>query len=470
MSTLKRIAITCASLLVMSIAPTGAALAQVKVTAATPAAAYQGTIALDVVVSGSGFDRSAKVQYFVTGTTNPGGITVRNVRFNSSNELVTTIDVADTADLASFDIVVTLDTGRKGKGTTLFSVKAKTTGPAPEPTYPPGRDSQGFTSNGGTTTQTSRLYMFGGNKDGTATGDLWVYANAGSSGATWTYVPVDPSAPGTSYPSPRAWLGWSCGAGLCVLAGGMSTSYKADTWIFTESTGTWSQVSCGRRVFCPSARSGHVMAYDPAHGVHVLFGGDSEGLALLADTYTFSAPTKTWKQVGGGVTPSPRYGAAAVFVPTVGVVMFGGANNSLEVFNDMYVWSGTAWASVASVVNAATPRAVPALWGHSMAWDATAGAAGTGALIVAGGLFDTGWRQPNGETWYVTFANSGGKWQATWTLASGIGCQAAAHSPPDPIVHPAARMAHDPIAGVQVFFGGRVATGQGNYGNTVECR
>ena len=125
MSSWKRIALAGLSLLLLGLAPVGAALAQVKVTAANPASAYQGTIALDVVVNGSGFDRTARVQYFVSGTTNPGGITVRNVVFSKSSELVTTIDVAETADLASFDIVVTLDSGRKGKGTTLFSVRAK---------------------------------------------------------------------------------------------------------------------------------------------------------------------------------------------------------------------------------------------------------------------------------------------------------------------------------------------------------
>ena len=129
MSNWKRIAACCGSMLLLGLAPAGAALAQVKVTAANPSSAYQDTIALDVVVSGSGFDPSAKVQYLVTGTTNPGGITVRNVRFNSSKELVTTIDVAATADLASFDILVTLSSGRKGKGTTLFTVKAKSTNP-----------------------------------------------------------------------------------------------------------------------------------------------------------------------------------------------------------------------------------------------------------------------------------------------------------------------------------------------------
>ena len=161
MNAWKRINLTFLLLLVLGLAPFGAAVAQIKVTAAMPASAVQGTISLDVVVSGSGFNSSAKVQYFVSGTTNPGGITVWSVRVNSSNELVTTIDVADTADLASFDIIVTLDSGRKGKGTTLFSVKAKPNGTV-TPTYPPARYWHAFASNGGDTTGTSRLYMFGG--------------------------------------------------------------------------------------------------------------------------------------------------------------------------------------------------------------------------------------------------------------------------------------------------------------------
>jgi len=63
MSAWKRIAIAGVSLLALGLAPIGAAFAQVKVTAATPASAYQGTIALDVVVSGGGFNNSAKVWF-----------------------------------------------------------------------------------------------------------------------------------------------------------------------------------------------------------------------------------------------------------------------------------------------------------------------------------------------------------------------------------------------------------------------
>jgi uncharacterized membrane protein len=120
----KRISLAGFSALALGLVPAGAALAQVKVTAATPSSTYQGTT-LDVVVTGSGFDLTAKAQYLVSGTTNPGGITVTRVVFRKSTEIVTTIVVTDEADLASFDIVVTLDSGRKGKGTTLFKVQAK---------------------------------------------------------------------------------------------------------------------------------------------------------------------------------------------------------------------------------------------------------------------------------------------------------------------------------------------------------
>jgi len=461
MNAWKRITLACLSLLVLELAPIGAAFAQVKVTAATPPSAVQGTLSLDVVVSGAGFDNTAKVQYFVTGTTNPGGITVKKVVFRNSKELVTTIDVADTALLANFDIQVTLSNGRKGKGTTLFSVRAKPN-ETPLPTYPPARHSQSFTSNGGTTAATSRLYMFGGdNSDGIAIGDLWSYANAGSSGATWTYIPGGNIDAGEA-PYMRKRAGWSCGAGSCVLMGGLSTRIYNDTWIFDELTRTWSQMKCSRRVFCPSGRNSQAMAYDAVRGVHVMFGGDSDSY-LLADTYTFNAATKTWRQMTGGTAPPARAGAAATHVVGVGVVLFGGTDWQ-TMFNDMYVWNGTNWLPVTSTVVGDPPRPVPSIWGHSMAWDPA-----RGAMIVAKGLRTTGW-QSSEDVWYVTFSNSGGAWRATWTLASGIGCQAAASSPPDPVVHSGAQMAFDPVAGVQVYFGGISPSTSTVHGNTVECR
>lgn len=116
MSIWKRTSLACLAALAMGLVPVGAALAQVKVMAATPPSAVQGTLSLDVVVSGAGFDNTAMVQYFVTGTTNSGGITVKKVVLRNSKELVTTIDVADGADLASFDIQVTSSTDHRVHG------------------------------------------------------------------------------------------------------------------------------------------------------------------------------------------------------------------------------------------------------------------------------------------------------------------------------------------------------------------
>ena len=130
--------------------------------------------------------------------------------------------------------------------------------------------------------------------------------------------------------------------------------------------------------------------------------------------------------------------------------MFGGWGNPccVTTLNDMHVWNGTAWESVASTV-VSDPREACRCW-RITAWP---GMRARNALIVTGG-FTTSWHAPNEETWYVTLANSTGAWQATWTLASGIGCQSAGSSPPDPVVHQGAMMAFDAVAGVQVFFGG----------------
>jgi hypothetical protein len=99
------------------------------VTAADPSSATQGTTSLDVTISGSGFDSTAQVQFLLTGTADAGGIAVKKVSVRSSKRLVATIDVAGTALVDKFDIVVTLSSGRKGKGTTLFTVLRKTNDP-----------------------------------------------------------------------------------------------------------------------------------------------------------------------------------------------------------------------------------------------------------------------------------------------------------------------------------------------------
>ena len=100
------------------------ASAQISVTSATPNSALQGTINLDVTVGGKGFQPGAKARWFVSGTTNPGGVTVNSTAFVNSNTLMANITVSSTAFVGGFDIVVTNTSGRTGKGTELFAVQS----------------------------------------------------------------------------------------------------------------------------------------------------------------------------------------------------------------------------------------------------------------------------------------------------------------------------------------------------------
>ena len=93
-----------------------------QVTAADPASAAQGTVNLNVKVTGKGFKKGAQAKWLKTGTDDEGGVSVNSTTFVSSTELTANITVADNAAISAFDIKVVNSDGRGGKGTELFSV------------------------------------------------------------------------------------------------------------------------------------------------------------------------------------------------------------------------------------------------------------------------------------------------------------------------------------------------------------
>ncbi|HUU14188.1 MAG TPA: delta-60 repeat domain-containing protein [Terriglobia bacterium] len=112
-----------ASIFFVTAGPPTAQAQEVVVSAAVPDNSPQGTVNLNVTIKGKGFKKGAKAQWFVTGTTNPGGVTVNSTAFVSSTELAANITVAAEAQTdKKFDIKVTLSSGRTGKGIELFSV------------------------------------------------------------------------------------------------------------------------------------------------------------------------------------------------------------------------------------------------------------------------------------------------------------------------------------------------------------
>src|SRR5438067_2227616 len=116
--------ISTLSLAVFAVSP---AAAQIQVDSASPSAAPQGTINLNVVITGNGFKKGAVAQWFVTGTTNPGGVTVNSTTFKGSTQVTANITVASDAVISGFDIVVRNADGRTGKGTDRFAVTVKGT-------------------------------------------------------------------------------------------------------------------------------------------------------------------------------------------------------------------------------------------------------------------------------------------------------------------------------------------------------
>jgi hypothetical protein len=103
------------------------------VSSADPNTGEQGTLNLSVIIKGKGFKNGAKAKFYKTGTTDPAGVNVKSTQYVSSTQLVATIDIADTAALAAFDIQVMNTDGRTGKGTELFSVLAKKIDPCAVP-------------------------------------------------------------------------------------------------------------------------------------------------------------------------------------------------------------------------------------------------------------------------------------------------------------------------------------------------
>jgi hypothetical protein len=98
------------------------ATAQIQVTSTNPNAAPQGTTNLNVTVSGSGFKKGAKAHWYVSGTTNPGGVTVNSTTFNGSTSLTANITIASDAYTGGFDVQVVNSDGRTGVGSDAFTV------------------------------------------------------------------------------------------------------------------------------------------------------------------------------------------------------------------------------------------------------------------------------------------------------------------------------------------------------------
>lgn len=96
----------------------------VTVASASPDTGQQGTT-IDVHVIGTGFAQGAVAHWRLRGIEDPTQVRTVSTRFVSSRELVATIEIGGNATVDSWDVAVTLLSGKNGVGSELFLVKPK---------------------------------------------------------------------------------------------------------------------------------------------------------------------------------------------------------------------------------------------------------------------------------------------------------------------------------------------------------
>jgi hypothetical protein len=125
-----------------------------------------------------------------------------------------------------------------------------------------------------------------------------------------------------------------------VLFGGMNSVYGVqlgDTWEYDGDQ--WLHVTDEG----PAPRNMHAMAYDPASGRIVLFGGRTtrELGDALGDTWEWDGQQWTQRATDG---PGARFGAAMEYVPRFhAVVLVSGQYDSDVLWDDTWAWNGDTW-------------------------------------------------------------------------------------------------------------------------------
>ncbi|HEV8049257.1 MAG TPA: PKD domain-containing protein, partial [Thermoplasmata archaeon] len=160
--------------------------------------------------------------------------------------------------------------------------------------------------------------------------------------------------------------------GYVLLFGGydaLGAGWLGDTWTFAG--GNWTELF---PTSSPSARSSAAAVYDPALSGVVLFGGYEYGLGspYFNDTWLFKAGN--WTQLATPVAPSDRSEAAMAYDPALGeIVLFGGTAGGTPL-DDTWSYGSGGWTRVS------TATAPPPINGGAMAYDAN-----SSRLVLFGG-------------------------------------------------------------------------------------
>ncbi len=182
-------------------------------------------------------------------------------------------------------------------------------------------------------------------------------------------APLTPSSGSPGFPSEREYaaMAWDPAAGYVLLFGGSNITNPesasgipnlADTWAF--SNGAWTQLFPSAS---PLATDFAGMAYDANMSAVILFGGQNERSdGPVPVNYTWEFAAGQWVNVTTPAAPSPRLSPALAEDPARGgVVLFGGSQNYpyTEVSeSDTWVFANGTWTNVTVKVGPSPPARV----------------------------------------------------------------------------------------------------------------
>ena len=223
---------------------------------------------------------------------------------------------------------------------------------------------------------------------GTPSNETWSLANG-----SWTRL-----APATAPPASEGdSLAYDPATGSLVLVTVTRTSSDSgtsSTWSF--ASGEWTEMT-GTTQATPSAYA--AMAYDPARGALVRFGGityDPYGGGHLSNT-TQVFHNGTWRNSTPGPAPPASFASAAAYDPDLGGVVLIGGEGALGPLNDTWLFGASGWTKLAPT------HSPTALAGASATWDPR-----FGAVVLSGGSVSLG------NYWGVNYSLN-----RTWCFQSG---------------------------------------------------
>jgi hypothetical protein len=166
-----------------------------------------------------------------------------------------------------------------------------------------------------------KIILFGGTDMHEWYGETWSYDPAANN---WTNL-----KPQGEVPSGRsdAGMAYDPASGKIILFGGVDTDFNClnDTWSYDPAGNAWTKLTTA--VEGPSARSGLGMAYDPHSRMIILFGGIDSQFVCYGDTWAFDPAAGTWTQLSPvGASPMARGRSALAYDAGLDkMVLFGGA-------------------------------------------------------------------------------------------------------------------------------------------------